>query len=141
ACPTNIRPGLSCASARDEPMCRRVGVSHCPLAVVLWPHELPHVALAFWPESRSPREDFNRKAVAGGDVVPIDCQTRPILSRPMHLRTLAIDWSGAASGAESKIWLAEAAAGELVRLECGRSRRGIAEFLINEAVSKPNLVV
>jgi hypothetical protein len=59
----------------------------------------------------------------------------------MRLRTLAIDWSGAATGAESRIWLAEAAAGELVRLECGRNRSEIAGHLIAEAAHTPELVV
>lgn len=59
----------------------------------------------------------------------------------MGPRTLAVDWSGAVSGAEFKIWLAEAAEGELVRLECGRSRGGVAEHLIAEAGRTPNLVV
>ena len=35
---------------------------------------------------------------------------------------LAVDWSGAARGAERRIWIAEARDGRLVRLECGRSR-------------------
>jgi Protein of unknown function (DUF429) len=59
----------------------------------------------------------------------------------MRLRTFAVDWSGALSGAKSKIWLAEASGGDLLRLECGRSRRGVADFLASEAASTPNLVV
>jgi hypothetical protein len=46
------------------------------------------------------------------------------------LRVIAIDWSGAKAGGRRKIWLAEAADGRLVRLECGRTREGIVEHLI-----------
>jgi hypothetical protein len=54
---------------------------------------------------------------------------------------MAIDWSGAVSGAERTIWLAEAADGEITRLECGRGRAAIAEFLVAEAIRTPDLVV
>jgi diadenosine tetraphosphate (Ap4A) HIT family hydrolase len=59
----------------------------------------------------------------------------------MTLRVMAIDWSGAVSGAESKIWLAEVRDGQVVRLEPGRSRTGIAQHLIREAGNDPELVV
>lgn len=59
----------------------------------------------------------------------------------MRARTLAVDWSGAASGERSRIWLSEAKDGDLVRLECGRTRGGIAEFLIAEARRTLSLVV
>ena len=57
------------------------------------------------------------------------------------MRAIAVDWSGAKTGAEKKIWLGEAAGGELVRLEDGRDRDGIARTLIEEAVRDPVLVV
>ena len=63
------------------------------------------------------------------------------------LRVIAIDWSGAKSGARRKIWLAEARGGrdggepEIVRLECGRSRREIERHLLEESEREPELIV
>ena len=57
------------------------------------------------------------------------------------MRIIAIDWSGAESGAARRIWLAEACRGSLVRLECGRTREQVAEFLVAEAQRTPNMVV
>ena len=59
----------------------------------------------------------------------------------MNLRTIAIDWSGAVERADRKIWLAEAAEEQVVRLESGRGRAAIADFLIDEASRTPELVV
>lgn len=59
----------------------------------------------------------------------------------MTPRILAIDWSGAVDGAKSKIWLAEAADGRLVRLEPGRDRDAIADYLIAERRRTPELIV
>ncbi len=59
----------------------------------------------------------------------------------MSLRTIAVDWSGAVSGAQRKIWLAEAVGGRITRLESGRDRAAIADFLISEASRTPGLVV
>jgi hypothetical protein len=56
------------------------------------------------------------------------------------VRFIAIDWSGAKSGCEKKIWLAEAREENLVRLECGRDREGVAEHLIELARDPPGLV-
>jgi hypothetical protein len=55
--------------------------------------------------------------------------------------TIAVDWSGAARGAERRIWLAEVAAGRLVRLECGRSRAEIVRHLRERAEREPALAV
>ena len=60
---------------------------------------------------------------------------------PTATRVLAIDWSGALVGAETKIWLAEVASGRLVRLEGGRDRDAIAEHLVAEAERDPRMVV
>ncbi|HKG26730.1 MAG TPA: hypothetical protein VKB09_13855, partial [Thermomicrobiales bacterium] len=49
------------------------------------------------------------------------------------MRIIAVDWSGAASRAARKIWLAEASGGQLVRLECGRDRDQLAALLVEEA--------
>jgi hypothetical protein len=59
----------------------------------------------------------------------------------MTLRTIAIDWSGAATGSADRIWLAEVQRNSVTRLESGRDRTKVAEFLIGEARSSPNLVV
>jgi guanosine-3',5'-bis(diphosphate) 3'-pyrophosphohydrolase len=56
-------------------------------------------------------------------------------------RVLAIDWSGAKSGARREIWLAEARNGELVRLENGRNRGEVAEHLLDELERDPRLLV
>jgi hypothetical protein len=56
------------------------------------------------------------------------------------MRIVAIDWSGAKSGAEKKIWLAEASGDQLLRLECGRSREQVAMHLIALASEDPMLV-
>jgi ketosteroid isomerase-like protein len=59
----------------------------------------------------------------------------------MTMRLMAVDWSGAWSGAEKRIWLAEARDEQLVRLEAGRDRDALATHLIAEAERDPGLVV
>ena len=59
----------------------------------------------------------------------------------MSLRVIAIDWSGAASGAARKIWLAEASDGVITLLECGRDRAVVADYLVFEASRTPDLIV
>ena len=59
----------------------------------------------------------------------------------MTHRVVAIDWSGAVSGADQKIWLAEVQNGRVVRLEAGRDRLKIARHLIEEGRKDPGLVV
>jgi hypothetical protein len=54
---------------------------------------------------------------------------------------IAVDWSGALSGEKSRIWLAEARAGTLVRLECGRDRPETVRELVASAARDPRLVV
>lgn len=56
-------------------------------------------------------------------------------------RVIAIDWSGALQGERRRIWLAEVRAGELIRLESGRSRAEVAQHLIEEASRDPETVV
>lgn len=56
-------------------------------------------------------------------------------------RALAIDWSGAKSGARRKIWLAEARNGELLRLENGRNRGEVADHLLKELTRDSRLLV
>jgi hypothetical protein len=58
-----------------------------------------------------------------------------------QVRVIAIDWSGRAFGAEKTIWLAEAAAGRIVRLENGRDRDEIASWLIADAARDTRMVI
>ena len=57
------------------------------------------------------------------------------------MRTIAVDWSGARIRAANTIWLAEVNDGRLVRLENGRSREQVADFLVAEAESDPAMIV
>jgi hypothetical protein len=59
-------------------------------------------------------------------------------------RLLAIDWSGARTGAARKVWLAESRAGDpgrVVRLESGRDRAALLAHLLAESDRDPALVV
>lgn len=63
----------------------------------------------------------------------------PTSSEP---RVVAVDWSGRRGPDQKRfIWVAEAVDGVLVRLEDGRSRREIVEWLIDEARRDANLIV
>jgi hypothetical protein len=57
------------------------------------------------------------------------------------LRVIAVDWSGARSGAQKHIRLAEVQDGRLVRLEGGRSREEVVRHLVEEAGRDPELIV
>lgn len=62
-------------------------------------------------------------------------------------RIIAVDWSGAASGAARKIWLAEwlppidGAPARIARLETGRSREALIAHLIDEIARDPHVVI
>ena len=56
-------------------------------------------------------------------------------------RAIAVDWSGAKTGAKSKIWLAEVCGGRLTRLESGRDRDEVIAYLIEVGSADPDLVV
>lgn len=56
-------------------------------------------------------------------------------------RVLAVDWSGDRRKARSKIWIAEAAEGRLVRLESGRTREEVADWLVGQARTSSDIVV
>ncbi|MDE2877893.1 DUF429 domain-containing protein [Candidatus Palauibacter soopunensis] len=56
-------------------------------------------------------------------------------------RAIAVDWSGAKSGASSKIWLAEVRDGRLARLESGRDRGELIRHLIDDAAVDSDVVV
>lgn len=63
------------------------------------------------------------------------CALQPSRARPRLFpvepsRVVAVDWSGARTGASKKIWLAEIAAGHVVRLECGRDRDQLTHALV-----------
>ena len=60
---------------------------------------------------------------------------------PEGLRCIAVDWSGAKTGARNRIWLAEVQNGTVVRLESGRDRREVIDELIAEARRNPSLIV
>lgn len=55
-------------------------------------------------------------------------------------RTIAVDWSGRASGASRRIWVAEVADAELIFLENGRSRTEIAQLVVDRAAGNNQLV-
>lgn len=57
------------------------------------------------------------------------------------IRVIAVDWSGDASRANRKIWLAEVRGGELIRLESGRGREEVVDHLVATASDDPELVV
>lgn len=57
------------------------------------------------------------------------------------IRVIAVDWSGAKDGEQSKIWLAEVWDGRLERLENGRTREEVIEHLVQEAEWGSGLVV
>jgi Protein of unknown function (DUF429) len=57
------------------------------------------------------------------------------------VRVIAVDWSGRATGERRAIWLAEASADELVRLENGRTRDQVADHVLALAAADPELVV
>lgn len=48
------------------------------------------------------------------------------------MRTIAVDWSGARSGAHKTIWIAEAVDGDITFLENGRDREQVAAWLIDQ---------
>jgi predicted nuclease with RNAse H fold len=55
-------------------------------------------------------------------------------------RTVAIDWSGRASGARTRIWVAAVEDGELVFLENGRNRAEVVQLVIELASVDSKLV-
>jgi diadenosine tetraphosphate (Ap4A) HIT family hydrolase len=57
------------------------------------------------------------------------------------IRVIAVDWSGAKDGEQSKIWLAEVWKGRMERLENGRTREEVIEHLVQEAEWGSALVV
>ncbi|MDE2764455.1 MAG: HIT domain-containing protein [Gemmatimonadota bacterium] len=56
-------------------------------------------------------------------------------------RVIAVDWSGAKTGAKSRIWLAEVRHGRLARLESGRDRDEVLAHLVADACRDPDVVV
>ena len=56
-------------------------------------------------------------------------------------RVIAIDWSGARSGAERRIWIAEAVDGRLELLEDGRTRGEVADWLVQRRLAVPQALV
>lgn len=56
-------------------------------------------------------------------------------------RVIAVDWSGDKSRGKWKIWLAEARAGQILRLENGRTPNELIAHLIDEGSKHPQIVV
>ncbi|HEV8122661.1 MAG TPA: hypothetical protein VGP80_00285 [Gemmatimonadales bacterium] len=54
---------------------------------------------------------------------------------------IAVDWSGAAQGVRSKLWLSEVRGSTMTRLECGRDREELTEHLIELKRANPYFVV
>jgi hypothetical protein len=59
----------------------------------------------------------------------------------MSLELIAVAWSGARLGAQRKIALAQVADGQLVRLEGGRDRVEVGDYLIAEGIRDPRRVI
>src|SRR5688500_12888030 len=59
----------------------------------------------------------------------------------MTPRVIAIDWSGAASGAANLIWIAEVEDGVVTRLENEGVREQVRLLLVSQARPTPQLVV
>lgn len=59
----------------------------------------------------------------------------------MGMRVIAVDWSGAARRASRTIWLASVRDGVVERLENGRDRDQVADFLLEERSRDPRMVV
>jgi hypothetical protein len=57
------------------------------------------------------------------------------------LRVVAVDWSGARTGARRAIWLAEGVDGVVTRVECGRSREEVVDHVLDLAATDPELAV
>lgn len=54
---------------------------------------------------------------------------------------IAVDWTGVRAGEARKLWMAEVHAGELVRLERGRTRAELTAHLVELAARQPRLIV
>jgi hypothetical protein len=57
------------------------------------------------------------------------------------LSVVAVDWSGRATGERRHLWTAEAHAGELLRLEAGRTRTEVVDELVARADERDGVVV
>ncbi|MEY4226282.1 MAG: hypothetical protein RL190_1039 [Actinomycetota bacterium] len=56
-------------------------------------------------------------------------------------RAIAVDWSGAKTGAARRIWIAEAVDGRLETLEGGRDRDAVVDWLCARRLAVPRAVV
>ncbi|HEV7215854.1 MAG TPA: hypothetical protein VGP33_12125, partial [Chloroflexota bacterium] len=87
------------------------------------------------PETMTERR-FDAVRASGGPF-----EQRPPAENPAAVRIIAIDWSGDATAARRKIWLAEVAGGTLMRLENGRDQEQVTRHLITLARQDERLVV
>ena len=127
------------------------GVSHCQLNVVFVGHEKIGALLDLLElivplsspmlKRRSPACRGTRPVAMPLLRIMLHSRSRSSLWAPDSPRVVAVDWSGR-SGPDQKrwIWLAEATGGELVRLESGRSRTEVVDWLIAQAHRDPNLI-
>ena len=69
-----------------------------------------------------------------GAISPLDLELATLMDRVAgDPRVVAVDWSGRSTGGEETIWLAEARGETLVRLEPGRTREQITDWLLEAA--------
>jgi hypothetical protein len=76
-----------------------------------------------------------------GNPPPRDLEPFNVADAESEPTCIAVDWSGARTGSERRIWLAEVRAGDLVRLENGRSAADLARQLIDVASRVSYLIV
>ena len=73
-----------------------------------------------------------------GAISPLDLELAAVMDRiAEEPRVVAIDWSGRSTGAEETIWLAEARGETLLRLEPGRTREQVTDWLLEAAAGTP----
>lgn len=81
-------------------------------------------------------ETIARRRLGAGRVPEMPSEQMPSANNTAGVRVIAIDWSGDATAARRKIWLAEVVGGQLVRLENGRDQEQITRHLL--ALARPD---
>src|SRR5258708_24761708 len=84
-------------------------------------------------------DDVSPVGVKAAFLVTLGQMRRPGAAPPAA--AIAVDWSGAAKGAAKRIWLAEVAGEDLVRLEPGWTADRLTSTLIQRAKDDPSIVV
>ena len=76
-----------------------------------------------------------------GAISPLDLELAAMMDRiATDPRVVAVDWSGRVVGSEETIWLAEARGETLIRLEPGRTRDEITDWLLAAASSGASVI-